>query len=447
MKLIFLSVYAIYSVIVIAFSLFFSKKEETAESFWTDNRQVSGIRAGLSLSATFMSISWSVAYGIEVFLNYGLGGFFVLSLPWLLVLSVFVYLAPKLRDIPVFSQPELIKTKFGEKAALYSSIPILLVFVIWAGAEIAVAAKIIGYSTGISYISVSAFSVIVIAIYMSLSGIEAVIVTDIIQYSLIVIFFAILAFAGVSGGAQNSEVLSFSFEKINPIFIFLTFVAYLPGWLVETDIWIRLQITKNGKEARKAMAVALLNAFVFVFLFPLIVAFFVPSGITTGDKAVFYLISLLKNKLLVSIAAIGLIAASMSTIDTCLNVAAMTMSYDLKKNKSKKFNIASVWIVSALAFLSGIYFDSLKDAFYLSSGIFSTTLFYPVIAYYTNKGNRRSIETILISAPFVTVIFYLFEKYGVLSIPYANGIGYILISFLYSTIIFFGVKEKSKTSN
>ena len=442
MKTVFLAVYFIYAAIVIAFSFLSKKKGETEESFWTDNRQVGGLRSGISLSATFMSISWSVAYGIEVFLNYGTGGFFVLSLPWLIVLGIFFILAPKLRDIPVFSQPELIGKKFGKKAATLSAIPILLVFVIWAGAELAVAAKIIGLATETDYTFILLFSVLIIAVYMSLSGIEAVIITDVIQYSIIVVFFIIMLFAGKNSEMENPAVMAWPKDRINPFFIFLTFLAYLPGWLVETDIWIRLQITKNGKEARKAMAVAFINAFLFVFIFPMAVAFFVPENIKSGEKAIFYLISLLKNKVLLSLAAIGLVAASMSTIDTCLNVAAMTLSYDLKKKKTKTFNIVSIWIVSLLAAISGLYFDSLKDAFYLSSGIFSTTLFYPVMAAYSKRNLKKGVEAVLISAPVFTIISYIAEKYGYLKIPNANGIGYILISVIFSTIVFLAFSGK-----
>ncbi len=447
MKLIFLTVFILYSIVVVVFSFFSRGKGETTESFWTDNRQVGGLKSGISLSATFMSISWSVAYGIEVFLNYGKSGFYVLALPWLIVLAIFFVFAPKLRDIPVFSQPELIRERFGEKAALFSAIPILLVFIIWAGAELSVASKIISRATELNYTTILIFSVLTIAVYMSLSGIEAVIVTDVIQYTLIAVFFFILLFAGANSSINSENVLTGTDIKVSPFFIFLTLLAYLPGWLVETDIWIRLQVTKNGKEARKAMGVAFLNAVLFVFLMPIAVAYFVPDNIKSGEKAVFFLLSLLKNKFVLSLAAIGLVAASMSTIDTCLNVAAMTVSYDLKKKKTKIFNITSIWIVSIFATLSAVYFNSLKDAFYLSSGIFSTTLFIPVVAAYSKKNLKNGVIAVLTLSPIATIVFYILEKEGFLNIPNANGIGYILISMLFSFIIFLLFSGKELFSN
>ncbi|MCK5879235.1 MAG: hypothetical protein KAH24_05625, partial [Holophagae bacterium] len=185
---IYLIVFVAYIALVLAFT-FISKRLSDPDGFWTENRSVSGLRAGISLSATFMSISWSVVYGIEVFLQYGLGGFFILSLPWIIVLGIFLWLAPRLRNIPVFSQPELITGKFGKTAGKLAAIPILLVFIIWAGAEMDIAASLLAGTMGISQPLLLFIVAFVIAIYMSFSGTNAVIITDVIQYILVALFF------------------------------------------------------------------------------------------------------------------------------------------------------------------------------------------------------------------------------------------------------------------
>ncbi len=434
---IYLVVFIAYTILVLGFT-FISKRLSDPGGFWTENRSVGGIRAGISLSATFMSISWSVVYGIEVFLRYGLGGFFVLSLPWIIVLGIFLWLAPRLRDIPVFSQPELITGKFGKKAGNLAAVPILLVFIIWAGAEMDVAASLLAGTMGMSQGMLLFIIALIIAIYMSFSGTNAVIVTDVIQYILVALFFLIILYAGASSQPANPAVFKLDPHRIEPLFIVLTFVAYLPGWLAETDIWIRLQITRNGREARKAMGISLLNAVLFVFLMPMLAAAFLPAGMTNGTKGVAWLLNQLHHPLLVALAAIGLIAASMSTIDTCINVAAMTLSYDLTRKKTLNRNIAAVWISAGLSFLFGIYSDSLKDAFYLSSGILSTTLFLPVLACYLPIGKKPGVVAVLTLSPILTIAFYLLEKHHYITIPGANGISYILISFCGALLLFFG---------
>lgn len=435
MNMIYISILAVYIVVVITTSIIFREKSDKNE-FWTEGRNISGVKAGISLSATFMSISWSVVYGIEVFLKDGLAGFFILSLPWLIVLIIFFYFAPKLRNISVFSQPELIKEKFGETAGKFAAIPILLVFIIWGGAELDVAASLLASTTNLSQPLILTIIFLTISTYMSLSGTNAVILTDVIQYILVALFFVIIYSVGLKHGEVNTEIFQFSYEKVNFLFIFLTLLAYLPGWLAETDIWVRLQITKNGKEARIAMGIAILNSILFVFIFPMLVASVIKKDIVTGVDGVSFLLSLISNPIIIGLAAIGLIAASMSTIDTCTNVSAMTLSYDLTKTKSNKKNILSVWIAGFLSVVFALYSDNLKDAFYLSSGILSTSLFLPVFSCYLKSPSKKATLTILKTAPPITILFYFLEKNKILYLKSGEGISYILFSLIFVTTIY-----------
>lgn len=432
----------IYSTVFIAYIMilliaaFRSRGHRDAEGFWTENRSVSGLRAGISLSATFMSISWSVVYGVEVFLKFGLGGFFVLSLPWLVVLGLFTWLAPRLRNIPVFSQPELIGRKFSRTAGQLAAIPILLVFVIWAGAEMDVAAALLSSVTGLSPILPLLVIAVVIGLYMMTSGTHAVILTDVIQYILVAVFFLIILWAGTGQTAPNPAVTTLDFDRIHPVFILITFVAYLPGWLAETDIWVRLQITPDGKQARIAMLVALANGFLFVFILPMLAARLVSPGISDGTAGIAQLLALIRSPIGAGLAALGLVAASMSTIDTCVNVAAMTLSYDLRQNRSQTANRVSVWIATAAAVIFALNSDSLMDAFYLSSGLLSTALFIPVMACYRKHGSDRGIRAVLIGAPPATILFYAMERGAWFAIPGANGVSYILMGFLTAVILY-----------
>ncbi len=434
-RTIYTSVFVAYIAIVL-FASFRSRGSRDPSGFWTENRSVSGMRAGISLSATFMSISWSVVYGIEVFLKFGLGGFFVLSLPWLVVLGLFVWLAPKLRNIPVFSQPELIGKKFSRRAGQLAAIPILLVFIIWAGAEMDVAASLLSSVTGLNSTALLLTIAVVIGLYMMTSGTHAVILTDVIQYLLVVVFFILILWAGTGTVTPNPTVTTLDFDRIHPLFILITFVAYLPGWLAETDIWVRLQITPDGRQARLAMMVALANGVLFVFIMPMLAARLVPAGISDGTAGVASLLALIRSPIGAGLAALGLVAASMSTIDTCVNVAAMTLSYDLRQSRTLAANRIAVWIAVAAAVLFAIYSNSLMDAFYLSSGLLSTALFIPVMACYRKRGSDRGVRAVLIGAPLATIFFYAIERASWFAIPGANGVSYILMGFGTAVILY-----------
>ena len=51
-RYIYLTVFVLYIAIVLAFA-WFKREKPDADSFWTENRSVSGWRAGISLSAPF----------------------------------------------------------------------------------------------------------------------------------------------------------------------------------------------------------------------------------------------------------------------------------------------------------------------------------------------------------------------------------------------------------
>ena len=53
--------------------------------------------------------------------------------------------------------------------------------------------------------------------------------------------------------------------------IVLTFVAYLPGWLFETDLWVRVQAARDPSAARRGVALAGVNAVLFVGILPLFI--------------------------------------------------------------------------------------------------------------------------------------------------------------------------------
>lgn len=53
--------------------------------------------------------------------------------------------------------------------------------------------------------------------------------------------------------------------------IVLTFAAYLPGWIFEPDLWLRVQAARDRRTARRGVAIAMANAVVFVGILPLFI--------------------------------------------------------------------------------------------------------------------------------------------------------------------------------
>ncbi len=469
--------FIVYSLLVIGIGWYVwlrdKKKGKGCDNsaYWEASRNLSGWSVGLSISASMMSISWSCVYGVQLFYWYGPGGAWLLILPWLLTMLGFFLLAPRFRKFKVFSQPQLLEKRFGTRARQLLAPALMLVFVTWTGAEIYAAGLIISPFLGISLPATLFLITLVVAIYSYSGGFEAVVSTDKIQFLLVALFISVIAYLSwhaLPADAALSAVQPPKARHPNVWFspgwalIVMTFMAYLPGWIVETDVWIRLQAARSDGHARGGVLLAGLNSFVFVGLMPLVIGlsalvlFPAPDGQIPAqlqDGALIFTVIMqqyapLWLNLLLSV---GLIAAAMSTIDTCGNVVALSFSHDLiepgpgKKWSVQKRNRLARWSSVGAIFISFVYAlftESLWDIFYLSSGILTTTIFIPVVASFSRKTTTRQVHWAMTLGFIGTIVFYLLESRGLLNAlePSAvaeTGLGYILWGFVLALAGFF----------
>ncbi|MCH8170845.1 MAG: sodium:solute symporter family protein [Bacteroidetes bacterium] len=471
-----------YSIIVIGIGFYIWAKrrkeniQEETESFWSAGKSLSGWSSGLSISASMMSISWSCVYGVQLFYWYGIGAAWLLIIPWLITMGGFFLLTPLFRKLKAFSQPELLAKKFGTKIRSLISIPLIFVFIVWGGAEIYAAGITIAPFLNISVQLTMFLLSLVIAIYTYTGGFQAVVSTDKIQFVLVALFITILAVIGYSAVSSSNNSfnlieISLSAPKLENNFsaflapgmaiIILTFIAYLPGWLVETDIWIRLQASKNNKEARKGIIIASVNSFIFVGIFPMIIGLTalilypvvdgeIPAKLQDGALIFQNLMADFSPVWLNVLLGVGLIAAAMSTVDTCGNVVALSLSYDIvepmlknritPKNKKQMASWISVFAIF-LAFIFALFTESLWDIFYLSSAILTTTIFIPVISVFLPNTKKREVIFSVIFGFIGTLIFYFLESRGLLAsiepeFIASTQLGYILYGFIMSVLGF-----------
>lgn len=449
--------------------------------FWAAGKSLGSWATGLSISASFMSISWSCVYAVQLVYWYGLGALWLLAIPWLLVMLFFFILTPRFRKLPAFSQPEMLAGRFGQRIRIYFALPLAFVFLVWGGAEIFAAAQILSPILDVSFHTVLALIALVVALYSYLGGFSAVITTDKLQFALVAFF--ILAISWVAGNAvlaQEPIVEAFgnlpsppktassalSLFAAGPALIVMTLIAYLPGWIVETDIWLRLQAAKTTKGARTGVVIAGANSLVFIAILPVLIGLAalylypplgseIPPQLKDGAAIFSVLIREHTPAILGVILIVGLAAAAMSTIDTCGNVMALSLSYDVVEPyvTAKKINVdkrllARVMSAGAivLAYVYAIFTESLWDIFYLSSGILTTTIFIPMVALFRPKATKSQVQKAAIAGFLGTFAFYFLEKNGVLAAIQpewlsATGLGYIAWGLLgsYLTYVFHNV--------
>lgn len=453
-----------YAGITLVIGRYAARKTGEGEDFWSAGRSLSGLSVGLSLSAGFMSISWSCVYAVQLFYWYGAGALWLVTIPWILALAGIYFLSKKYHGLSSFSQPEMIEKRFGKTLKKVVALALAFVFLVWGGAEIYVAASLLApdLKTGVNIVII--LISIFIAFYSVSGGFRAVVLTDKLQYSIVALYIIVMGFLAFKGlrieGVDIFSIPASGIKSLSPwrdIFspgialISLTLIAYLPGWLFETDLWLRIQAAKDTGSARKGVIIAGINSILFVGIFPLFIGISalylfpaeggaLPEIVGNEGDAIFSAL-LLKYapQWLRLFSSLGLVAAAMSTIDTCINVMALSIGYDIAEVSSRKrskklsryFTLLSVFVTTIFALI----ITSLWDIFYLSSGILTTAVALPVASVFIKGVKARPLLWSSVSGFTGTILFYFLEKSETFhSIEPAflkdSGVGFILFGIV-----------------
>jgi Na+/proline symporter len=456
--------FIIYICITLVLGWWAQRKKDQGVAFWTAGRSLSSFSVGLSISAGFMSVSWSCVYAVQLFYWYGIGAVWLITIPWLIALAGIYFLSKRYHHLSAFSQPEMVESRFGKGSKRMIALALGFVFLVWGGAEIYVAGTLLSPALGISRQLVIFIISLVVGIYSTMGGFRAVVLTDKLQYTIVALYILAVGWLAAKGlnqvdmkmidlpvtGARSGTAWS-GFFSPGLVLVGLTLAAYLPGWIFETDLWLRVQAAKDQRTARRGVLIAGINGFLFVGLLPMFIGvaalFIFPMTGNTfpeiignqGDAIFSALVSIYAPGWLAVLFVVGLVAAAMSTIDTCINVMALSLGYDIaeipKRSHAEKWSrlvtIASVF----LAFLFALNTESLWDIFYLSSGILTTSAAFPVAAVFIKKVKSRGVFYSSLWGFVGTILFYFLEVKGFLigvepGWLQESGLGYILWGML-----------------
>jgi SSS family solute:Na+ symporter len=368
----------IYCIAAIGLGWASMRRGDVGAAFWTAGRQLDAASVGLSISAGFMSVSWSCVYAVQVFYAYGLGGIWLITIPWLVALYGIYRLAGHYRALSAFSQPEMVGERFGPVSRRLVACALCFVFLAWGGAEIFVAATLLAPGLDLSVDATVVTISLVVGIYATMGGFRAVVATDKLQYGIVAVYVMAMSWLALKGMLTQrngsilpgAEVLALrsgtSWTNLwgpGLVTIALTFAAYLPGWLFETDLWVRVLAARDAKTARRGVVLAAFNAVLFVGVLPLFVGIVAlelfppvagagPTSIGQDGNAIFAaLVAEYAPAWMTVLVAVGLVAAAMSTIDTCANVVSLAFAYDLLRVHERERTVLNVRTVTALSML------------------------------------------------------------------------------------------------
>ncbi len=394
-------VIGLYFVVVALVGMFFAKRQKNANDFALGGQRIKWWAAGISMMASgvsaisFMAIPAMIASTSLVF-TAGI----IFMLPGMLVAAYVTY--PLFRRLNITSTFEYLENRYGLILRLAGSF-LAISFQIFARMSVVILLPAIavsamtGISVGVCVLLIGG----VTTLYSSAGGFEAVIWTDVVQGILIIVGFiavGVIAYFNVPGGidgimeagrAGDKFVLFMTgFDFSLPV-VWISIIGMVLGWMTfASDQTIAQRISCTPlKDVRKlsyiytilGVLVALMSGAIGVMLF----AYFRSSPemldpVMVNDNMVPIFILKRVPVGITGIIIATLFAASMSTISTSVNTAAVLFGEDFIKRFCKKLTSKQ-----ELYFMQGMS---------LFSGLFGTAMAYYLISAKTPAIQQLNVE-------------------------------------------------------
>ena len=378
---------------------------------------------------------------------------------WLLVGSVGLVLlgaffARKVRGTAFYTLPELVGRQYDRRVSLAASI---LIVIAWVGV---VAGQIIAAGSFLSILGIGSATfwmvifTLVVVIYTILGGQFSVIRTDLFQATILFVgIFAVLAvvFSRVGGFSELKASLPldyFSFP-LSPKFDWKMLLSLLilvgATYVVGPDMYSRLFCAKGEKTAQQS---AILSAFLFIPLAFAIIFIGMSAKVLypeiSAEGAFPQIITSVLSPGLSGLILAALVAALMSSADTCLLSQSVILTEDIVKRVHPALDEKKTILLTRLS-LVGLGLVALGLALALeeviSSLLFAYTIFtcglvVPVIAGFY-KGKLKVTPRGALAALIGGGIIGLLGQIPGLDIPLNGDLG--LIGFAVSAVLLFGV--------
>jgi SSS family solute:Na+ symporter len=448
-----LIIVVVYSLAMMGVGLGARKKARSQNGFFVAQRQINVIFITGSLIAT--AVGGSVTVGMAG-LGFGRG---LTGAWWLLVGSIGLlilgtFFARKVRGAALYTLPELAEKQYDRRVGLAASILIVIAWVGVVAGQIVAAGKVLSIlGMGSATLWMVIFTIVFVA-YTVIGGQLSVLRTDLFQAIIIYlgIFIALALFLPQVGGLDGLRLSLppdfFSFP-VSSQFDWKALLSLLilvgTTYVVGPDMYTRLFCAKNEKTAQRA---TFLSAFSFVPLAFAVVLIGMGARVLypqiSPEQAFPQVISGVLSPWLGGLVLAALVAALMSSADTCLLSQSVILTQDIIKrflpSLSEKKTILltrlNIIILGLLALGLAMVLKGVISSLMFAYTIFTCGLVVPVIAGFYKEKLKVTPQGAL-AALIGGGVIGLLGKIPGLDIPLKGDLG--LIGFAVSAILLFGV--------
>ncbi|MCC2646261.1 MAG: Sodium/pantothenate symporter [Rickettsiaceae bacterium] len=384
-----------YLFFVLFIGLYYRSRTKSLSGYGKVENKISGNKLILLATIFATSVGGGTTFGIsEKAFSGNIAYSYGLIITVIIDLLIAMYLVPR---IVLFhgsaTVGDIMEKYYGLTGKIITGIAATLVSIGYLAAQISVSARIFEYFLSLNFFYSVLLSYIIVIIYTTFGGLRSTVVTDILQFFLMVISIPILLIIGIKeiGGVgefiqkipEAKYVLNDDIWK-NTIIAILSFsVMGLHPTFIQ-----RILLTKDTKSLQISIYRKIVVYIVFIGI---ITSIGLVASIIAPDlksmHAIPYLIDTIIPVGLKGVIISGLLASVMSTADSDLNVAAMSLVNDIYKPLSKSTHqenlliIAKITtvIIGSLAIIIALNFQSVVDLVIFVAGFWSPMIFVPLI--------------------------------------------------------------------
>lgn len=361
-----------------------------------------------SLSITFIASWWGAGSAIstaDLAFSDGLGAFWYYGMPVLLSTFLMIIFSKAIRRVSFLTQSEIMKERYSPLIGMFISVFILIFMTFSIASQMVGIGTFFGSYLHMDYTTSILLGTSIVLVYSVFGGFRGVVLTDTIQFILLVISAIIVFFVALKNAGSIENIINVANEQGKSDFTNVLSGAqkYLPyvitfgcSWMIQANVWQRISATKNDIDAKK-MTVTSFFAYIPLYLIVVLtgmasITMFdeLPEGGIVSAIVVGYM-----PPILGALVFVGISAAIMSTMDSLINTASMTIVLDLDtknrtdKEKLKLSRYATIF-VTVVGLLISIKIQSILDISFIASDIITTGVFVPLIlGFIFKKGNTN----------------------------------------------------------
>jgi len=343
--------YSLIGYLIVIFAIAaYSARKATAFDYLISSRALGPIALGLSIAAGFFDSFVLVTFTGYVY-KYGWPAvsLFVGTAAGLILFSVFV---PRLRteggEQGYYGMSDYFEHRYGHGSAIVVSIINLVFYVALLLIQIIFGSILLSHITGFSYSICIVMTACTLLVYVGIGGFRAVIMTDMFQWTLIAVLLILVALILVKTEVLQSMTRSEWSTSLGDVIGFLL-IGCMASFSAP-ELWQRCFAARDPISARQGTLIS-------AILFPITGIILAVVGFTAAAKFPGInpqdaLIMVFDNALTGGLKGVGLVlllAAIMSTADTCLFVIAPTFVINVLGTKDGTNRKAPTFLILFIA--------------------------------------------------------------------------------------------------